>query len=142
MSELEDVFNMQISKTSNKELVPYFKESEFYSKDPAAPDPHFLHDQIPTVLTFLRQVYGSEIEITSTYRGQDYNRSIGGSNKSQHLKGLAIDFKFKDAGSYRKFYEDIKAMLQKLEEFFRGGKNYRNTNISERNLVSYIMLTA
>ena len=39
----------------------------------------------------LREWVGGPIKINSFYRGEDLNKAIGGSNKSQHCHGQAID---------------------------------------------------
>ena len=39
----------------------------------------------------LRDYVGSPIKINSFYRGPELNKAIGGSSKSQHCKGQAID---------------------------------------------------
>lgn len=35
---------------------------------------------------------GARVRLTSWYRNQDHNRSVGGHPDSQHLAGLAFDF--------------------------------------------------
>jgi uncharacterized protein YcbK (DUF882 family) len=40
----------------------------------------------------LRGLVNEPLKINSSYRSLDYNRSIGGSTKSQHLTGNAVDF--------------------------------------------------
>lgn len=44
-------------------------------------------------LQTLRDEVGS-IEITSGYRTEEFNKSIGGSKNSYHLQGLAVDCRF------------------------------------------------
>lgn len=44
-------------------------------------------------LTVFRTWYNRPINITSGYRPPDYNKAVGGSSNSSHLKALAIDFK-------------------------------------------------
>ena len=39
----------------------------------------------------LREFVNEPLKINSSYRSLDYNRSIGGSTKSQHLTGNAVD---------------------------------------------------
>ncbi len=44
-------------------------------------------------LDALREIVGA-VTITSGYRTKDYNRKVGGSYNSYHLKGLAADIRF------------------------------------------------
>lgn len=53
----------------------------------------FPHSELFTKLDKLREIVGS-ITITSGYRTPSYNKSVGGSNNSNHVKGLAVDIKF------------------------------------------------
>ncbi len=48
---------------------------------------------VDTVLDPLREHLGCPIIITSGYRCRDLNRDVGGSPTSQHLLGLAADFR-------------------------------------------------
>lgn len=49
---------------------------------------------LPTfkVLDKLREKLGKPINISSTYRDLDYNKTVGSSNASQHVKFTAVDF--------------------------------------------------
>ena len=49
------------------------------------------------------------IRITSGYRSPELNRAIGGSNKSQHCKGEALDLQFWENGEMnnKKIYDWI-----------------------------------
>ena len=42
-------------------------------------------------LQVLRDFVGSSIKVNSAYRCKDYNRSIGGASRSQHILGKASD---------------------------------------------------
>ncbi len=48
---------------------------------------------VDTVLDPLREALGGPIIITSGYRCRDLNHDVGGSPTSQHLLGLAADFR-------------------------------------------------
>ena len=48
---------------------------------------------VDTVLDPLREYLGCPIVITSGYRCRDLNNDVGGSPTSQHLLGLAADFR-------------------------------------------------
>lgn len=47
-------------------------------------------------LEHIRSMFGKPIRITSGYRPDKYNKAIGGSKRSQHIKGKALDFRIKD----------------------------------------------
>ena len=67
----------------------YFKESEFtMGKDNVfgKMDTEFLE-----VLDNLRECVGQPLQITSSFRSPDYNKSIGGSKNSKHMEGIAVD---------------------------------------------------
>jgi len=48
---------------------------------------------IPMSLVFesIRQIIGGPIKVNSAYRTIEYNRAVGGSRKSQHTEGRALD---------------------------------------------------
>jgi zinc D-Ala-D-Ala carboxypeptidase len=48
---------------------------------------------LDNIIQPLRESLGP-IRISSGYRGKDLNRAIGGSRKSQHCKGQALDIQF------------------------------------------------
>ena len=53
-------------------------------------DPRIL-PALTTVLTTLTNAVGYTLDITSAYRSPDYNASVGGSKKSMHMQGKAVD---------------------------------------------------
>lgn len=66
-----------------------FQISEFACKD--GTDTILINIDLVMILQKIRDKYGA-IKIISGYRTEDYNLSCGGSNKSLHLSGNAIDF--------------------------------------------------
>lgn len=44
----------------------------------------------------LRSLCGFPLKVNSAYRSPEYNRHIGGVDKSYHVRGMAIDFSVKD----------------------------------------------
>lgn len=44
----------------------------------------------------LRHLYGKPLTLTSAWRDLDYNRSIGSTDASQHVKGRAFDIAIED----------------------------------------------
>tara|TARA_R110000765_G_scaffold406433_2_gene503399 strand:- start:1036 stop:1491 length:456 start_codon:yes stop_codon:yes gene_type:complete len=62
---------------------------------------------LDNIIQPLRESLGP-IRISSGYRGQDLNRAIGGSRKSQHCKGQALDIQF---------WQDGKMMNELIYEY-------------------------
>ena len=48
--------------------------------------------RIAYTLEIIRSELGAPISISSGYRGPALNKAIGGSTKSKHMQGLAVDF--------------------------------------------------
>lgn len=98
---------MQIHKGSNTQIIPFFKEREFFSTSPNAPDPHYLDDVLIRAMGIIRDHFQTPVIITSTFRTISHNNSIAGSRNSQHLQGKAIDGKFTDPDTLERYYQDI-----------------------------------
>lgn len=84
---------MQITK-SNKQLTKNFKEFEFYSKSPDAPESHYLDESLIHIAQEIRTFYSSPVKVNSTLRTKAHNLAVGGGLNSQHLLGNAIDLSF------------------------------------------------
>lgn len=71
--------------------MKYFKQSEFKMGEQIVFDKML----VPFLekLDKLRELFGNPIVITSSYRSPEYNENIGGSPKSQHLQGNAVDIR-------------------------------------------------
>ena len=52
-----------------------------------------------TRLQSLRDIMDTPLVITSGYRCENHNEAVGGSERSQHLFGKAVDIKIKDLDS-------------------------------------------
>jgi len=61
----------------------------------------------------IRDVLGVSITVNSGYRSPDYNKSVGGASKSQHLLGCACDFTAKGLTPYK--------VAEQLEDLMQGG---------------------
>lgn len=48
-------------------------------------------------IDILRENVGKPLHITSSFRSVDYNKSVGGASKSQHLLGKAVDLSCKNS---------------------------------------------
>lgn len=69
-------------------ISEHFKLSEFQSGD--SQEVKIDSEQIEK-LEKLRERIGQPIKINSGYRTPEHNEAVGGSYKSQHMKGIAVD---------------------------------------------------
>ena len=76
-------------------------------------------------LEIIRAITGKTMTINSGYRTEIYNRKVGGSKNSQHIQGMAADFKLKGISPKRLF--PILDRLQKLGVIPRGGLHAYST---------------
>ncbi len=67
----------------------FFKESEFVMGNENVF--HEMNSDFLIRLDELRKLVDEPLIITSSYRSIDYNKSVGGASKSQHLIGNAAD---------------------------------------------------
>tara|TARA_B100000424_G_C22684382_1_gene374611 strand:+ start:225 stop:608 length:384 start_codon:yes stop_codon:yes gene_type:complete len=76
----------------------YFSEDELKCKGTGEcnMDPEFMEK-----LVALREEYDSPMIITSGYRSEQHNTAIGGSSKSAHLHGCAVDVKVSGSDAHR-----------------------------------------
>ena len=80
------------SKVGNQNVSKNFKYKEFACKD--GTDKFLLdYDMIPVIQKF-RDFVEYPVRINSAYRTESYNKKVGGSYKSNHLKGQAFDIPF------------------------------------------------
>ena len=68
----------------------WFKESEFMMDNVNVFDK--MDESLLEDIDDLRELVGEPLRITSSYRSMSKNTSVGGSKKSQHLTGNAVDF--------------------------------------------------
>jgi len=73
----------------------YFKLQEFNCNDGTkVPEEYYANlQELMDNLDVLREHLGHPITINSGYRSPDYNKSIGGAQKSQHLTASAADIR-------------------------------------------------
>jgi lysozyme family protein len=71
------------------------------------------------VLDELRERLGHPIVLNSVYRGEAYNRSVGGASGSQHKKFCAGDFRVIGFGRPADWASALRKM--RAEKFFQGG---------------------
>lgn len=77
-----------------KQLTAHFNEEEFRCRDGSLGP---IDPKLPVCLEKLRTLAGNKpIKINSGYRSPTYNKRIGGSPNSQHMKGTAADIVIKE----------------------------------------------
>jgi len=87
--------------TATETTYSNLSEPSSFSPNPSAdgtPGLNFLSHTDPRILPSLKTVLetltnsvGYTLDITSAYRSPDYNASVGGSKKSMHMQGKAVD---------------------------------------------------
>ncbi|MCQ2978248.1 MAG: D-Ala-D-Ala carboxypeptidase family metallohydrolase [Clostridia bacterium] len=78
-----------VSKSGEEKLSTNFKVKEFQCHDKT--DKVLIDTNLVSLLQSVRTHFGKPVIITSAYRTSEYNASIGGSSKSNHVKGMAAD---------------------------------------------------
>lgn len=87
---LEQIQVFSFKNDKNKQLSNNFKVKEFRCKDGSDKiivDTEFVR----TVLQKIRTHFNTSVTINSAYRTPTYNRKVGGSTNSYHVKGRAFD---------------------------------------------------
>ena len=74
----------------NTEVMKHFNYFEFDSPDIQGSG-QLMSKELLEILDEVREDYGKPIVITSGYRTEAHNESVGGKKDSSHLKGLAVD---------------------------------------------------
>jgi zinc D-Ala-D-Ala carboxypeptidase len=80
---------MKLSK--NFTMDEMCRTSTGYINVPNVPERIALKQLVDNLLQPLRDLYGKPIRVTSGYRSPLVNKSIGGAQQSQHVKGQAAD---------------------------------------------------
>jgi len=94
--------NPALSVTPDMQLSPHFKLNEFTKSEtavrkridntPGATHAANLKKVCEKILEPVRKHFKKPIRINSGYRGPALNSAVGGSSKSQHCNGMAVDF--------------------------------------------------
>jgi len=108
-------------------LTDNFKLKEFECKDGSEMPPHVFKNvlSLSIALQSIRDCIGYPINITSSYRSLEYNRSIGSKDTSQHVLGKASDLQVKEMIPIE-LYETIEALIE-LEYIPEGGLGLYDT---------------
>lgn len=83
-----------LSKVANNYVSKNFKVKEFESKDGS--DKVLIDTRLVDYLQMIRSHFGQPLIITSGYRSPAYNKSIGGTNNSYHVQGMAADIQVRN----------------------------------------------
>jgi uncharacterized protein YcbK (DUF882 family) len=77
----------------NIQITPNFKLSEFIRPQDELPEDWVLDNiyHLAHRLQVVRDILNKPIKITSGYRTPAHNKAVGGSPKSQHITGNAVD---------------------------------------------------
>ena len=108
-------------------LTDNFKLEEFECSDGSKMPPYVFKNvlKLSEALQVIRECIGYPINITSSYRSLEYNRSIGSKDTSQHVLGKATDLQVKELIPIE-LYETIEALID-LEYIPEGGLGIYNT---------------
>ena len=71
-------------------MYKWFKMSEFDSPDQPGSG-ELMEPVVVQALDIARDIYGFPMKVTSGFRSVQHNKTVGGSPKSSHLLGWAVD---------------------------------------------------
>ena len=85
----------------------YFIEKEFDCKCGCGLRPEGQpNDELIDILVNIREHFQSPLIINSAFRCENHNKKVGGSSKSRHLIGDAVDFRIKNVET-KKVYDYV-----------------------------------
>lgn len=92
---MEGIHSYSLKESGSKRVMAggvrsNFLLKEFRCKDGS--DEIILDSGLVEILQKVRNYFGKAVSITSAYRTQSYNRSVGGAASSCHVKGQVADF--------------------------------------------------
>lgn len=94
------------SKFRDKKITEHFKVGEIACKDGSAT--YTINSEVLEILEEIRAIAKKPVIINSGYRTPEYNKKVGGSPRSQHVLGNAVDFRISGMTT-QDIYELIKA---------------------------------
>jgi uncharacterized protein YcbK (DUF882 family) len=74
-------------------LSKHFDSDEFRCKCCGGLPAGGISKDLIELLEQIREAFGKSITITSGYRCEYHNKKVGGAKRSQHIEGIAADFK-------------------------------------------------
>ncbi len=100
---------MVITKGNKINISENFTMDEIYSASRGQGDSFIFSDSCINALQYVRTYFKQPITITSTIRSKEYNTSIGGSTRSQHITGNAVDWVFSNDTNknFEIFYREL-----------------------------------
>ena len=104
---------------ANEKVGKYFKVKEFACKDGS--QIVFIDSYLVTILDILRNQIGKPIIITSGYRTEARNKSVGGAKYSYHMRGMAADIRVEGMSA-----KELAKKLDKIMESSCGIIVYNN----------------
>lgn len=78
-----------IKRSGDKYISVHFKVKEFQCHN--GTDTVYIDSDLLQMLEQVRAYFGKPVYITSGYRTEEYNKSVGGATHSYHVKGMASD---------------------------------------------------
>jgi len=95
----------------------YFKQREYTCKCPGLCDHSMvLSDALLVALDKLRVKIGKPIIINSGVRCKAWNKAVGGTTNSYHMRGIAVDIKVEGMSQ-----KDLAKAASTIKEFANGG---------------------
>lgn len=88
------------------QVTENFISDEFVDASHTDQDFFEIEDNVIHIAQAIRSEYGKPIKVTSAFRSQSYNTSIGGAKNSQHLYSKALDL---SSSGLSKFLENHKS---------------------------------
>ncbi|EAJ5693199.1 peptidase M15 [Campylobacter fetus] len=82
----------------------YFTDEELKCKHC---NKNYINDDFLALLCDIRKKANIPFIINSAYRCKEHNKAVGGANYSKHVKGLAVDIKYKDSVELYKIVKSI-----------------------------------
>ncbi len=76
--------------------MKYFEYEEFDSPDIQGSG-QMMNKGLLSKLDMIREEFGKPMHINSGYRTEAHNKKVGGTSKSSHIKGLAVDISCKNS---------------------------------------------
>lgn len=96
--------NANLAQVTERDLQGYFTPDEFLMD--GQPVFHKMHPLMIYLLVELRKRTGLVMILNSTYRSPEKNKRVGGSSKSRHLGGQAVDFRVTNGEDRAKFIKE------------------------------------
>lgn len=88
-STTSKVITYSLKKSGNQKLSDNFKVREFKCNDGS--EEVLIDRKLVALLQDIRDHFGAPVHINSAYRTSSYNKKVGGSTNSYHVKGKAAD---------------------------------------------------